>query len=533
MFGNAISLIKKWFSKKQESVEEAEQLKRGVGQYSEAAFFADYGLAGVYSFFNISKVLIERYRDYDEMVAYPEIAAALDIYADNICQPDMFTGKTVWISSDDLTIKDKLTKFLESIGIEDQLWQITRDVCKYGNWFVEVLASPDKGVVGINSLPVYSMRVVRNDKGRIIGYYQDLANIMGSTDLNWQDYLKFMNEGKSKTDRFILFKPTEIIHFYIRPTGDSMIRGYGESILESSRWLFRRLLILEDSVIIYRLTRSPQRYVVYVDVGNMSPHEVQAALEKVKNEFNKKKFIDPNTGKLTSRYSPLSSDENFYVAVHGEKDQTRIEALSVPVWDYITDVEYFYNKIFTALKIPKAYLTYESEERVRSILALKDVNFSRNILRIQSCIKQRLKDLCNLYLASINIAPDSVRFSVEMTSPGQIYELMQAEVMKNRIELANDYSDWVSREWILRNILKFSDREIAEFEGKVKEVEGGKEVKEYTDKSAISDVERAVDELNKLTDKIRDLSHVEDDNRAILNEVRGLRRRIEQIINGK
>jgi hypothetical protein len=469
IFSDAVQLIKKFFKSKQRAVEELERRAAGL-PYDEVAMFARYGASSILSSMFVPQTLLERYNDYEQMVSYPIIASALNIYADNVTIPDSVSGHRVWVECQQSEVKALLNHFLyKVIDIDNQIWQIVRNTCKYGNHFVEVLTDKEQGVVGIHHLPVASMRRITSRKGRLIGFSQVLDKATG--ELNPDEVERALREGKTTLGTNILWSPEQIVHFRIMVNGDWMLRDYGESILESVRWLWRRLLILEDSVIIYRLTRGPQKYIVYVDVGNRSPKEIKQYLEKIKAEFSKKKFIDPETGQLSTRYSPLASDENFFVAVQGEKDQTRIEALTTPVWDYLEDVNYFRDMLFAGLRIPRAYLSYDAEVRAKATLSLEDINFATTVLRIQADIINGLKQLCDLFLASKMIDPTSIDYSIRLTSPSQIYETMDMSIRTSRIELANAYRGWASEEWIMRNILKFGDDEIKQFkqEKEVKE----------------------------------------------------------------
>lgn len=522
---SALDLIRSFFAKKEEPLKQAEQLARGASVETEASFFARYGMSGLYSYFLLPQSLLERYNDYEQMVTYPLISSALNIYADNITIPSSSTGHRVWIETGEDEIKELLENFLyKDIEIDTQVWGWARNTCKYGNYFLEILTHPTLGVVGVNNLPVATMRRVHSDKGRLVGFAQDMTK--SGSDIDYKQLEAWLKAGKTRTESYILFRPEQIVHFRITSYGDAVLPQYGESILESARWLWRRLLILEDSVIVYRLTRSPQKYLVYVDVGNKSPNEVRQYLERIKTEFNKKKFIDPETKQLSTRYSPLASDENFFIAIQGEKDQTRIEPLATPTWDYLEDVNYFKNMIFAALRVPKAYLTYDEDVRAKATLAVEDINFANTVSRIQIEIRRGIKQLCDIYLASRNIAPDSINYEVRMVSPSQIYETMETSLRSARLELASAYKEWANDEWILKNILKYTDREIEELKKEREIIEKSAEV-EKRPENKISIDELPFDaSINKIGRKLDEVS-----NAKLMEQLQSLSRKVDALYN--
>ena len=104
------------------------------------------------------------------------------------------------------------------------------------------------------------------------------------------------------------------------------------SILESSRWIWKRLMLLEDAAMIYRLQRAPERFAFYVDVGDLPPGEALAFVKKIRQEHKKKRFVNPSTGKLDLKFEPLSQDDDFWVPTRKGVDGTRIEVLGGPSW---------------------------------------------------------------------------------------------------------------------------------------------------------------------------------------------------------
>ena len=119
----------------------------------------------------------------------------------------------------------------------------------------------------------------------------------------------------------------------------------------------------------YRIVRSPERRVFYIDVGNIPPNEVEQFVEKVQTSMKRRQVVDPNTGRVDLRYNPMSIDEDYYVPVRGGQGGTRIESL--PGGTYtgdIDDVKYLRDKLFSALRfLCRILLVVTEAKRTRQL----------------------------------------------------------------------------------------------------------------------------------------------------------------------
>jgi hypothetical protein len=123
------------------------------------------------------------------------------------------------------------------------------------------------------------------------------------------------------------------------------------------------------------------------------------------------------------------------------------------------DVEYFQNKLFSALKVPKAYLA-QDENVARAVLSSEDVRFARSVLRVQREVKNGLSKIARTHLAALNIDPYAAEYSIHMTVPSAIFELAQLEVRNARADLAARMREHVSLPWVLKNVYLLSDDDL-------------------------------------------------------------------------
>lgn len=467
-----IDWIRSVFGRQKERIDKAVETGAGLGGEPPATdLYSYYGLDQIGDYLRVDQDLVARYLDYNEMEAYPEIWSALDVYAEDATQPNSLTGETVWIESDDEEIRTDLSTMLKKrVMVEDEIWGLSRTLVKYGNDFSEILVTPEEGVVGLHFLPPETMRRFEGPHGQLMGFLQDPA---GQFRVRPDEMKEILEKKKPLPAGVIPFEDWQVVH--MRLQAKYRQSPYGVSILEPARWIWKRLLLLEDAMLIYRLTRAPARYAFYVDIGEMPPRQAMRYMDQVRQKFRKKRFVNPQSGQLDLRFSPLSQDEDFYVPVRGGRESTRIEVLQGPDFPgSIEDVEHFYKKLLTALKIPPAFLGREENTSAKNVLAHEDVRFARSVLRVQRELRNGLKKICNVHLASRNIDPESVDYDVYMTTPSGIYELAQMEIRKARVKFAEMLGDYVSKRWVMREILGFSDDQVDQLmRERQQEQEGG------------------------------------------------------------
>jgi hypothetical protein len=423
-----------------------------------------FGYDALSDWMKIEYDLMARFVDYEEMDEYPEIAAALNIFADDSTQPDTVKNKTVWVESKDVVVKERLTDLFDrTLRIEEDVWEICRTLCKYGNDFEELILT-EGGVQALNFMPPPTVRRMEGMKGELLGFVQDLRAQFTMTP---EDFQKLLDERGSMTPdspeymtmTAIPFEDFEVAHFRMRGKHRRSIYGFGA--LESARWIWKRLMLMEDAALIYRLSRAPSRYAFYVDVGNLPAKEAMSHVNRFKNQLKKQKFVDPQTGKLNLKWNPLAYDEDFFVPVRDGKKSAEIDTITGPAWQHMEDIDYFRAKLFSALGVPKTYLGYEEETgKAKGTLSQEDVRFARTILRVQRELRNGLKKIARVHLAAVNIDAAEIEYDVAMTVPSAIFELAQVEVKNAKLDFADKIKSYVSEYWILSRVLGFSDEEI-------------------------------------------------------------------------
>jgi len=384
-----------------------------------------------------------RYSDFSEMEATPEIASALDIYSEECVSPDV-EGNVLHIYSENRMIKQILNElFYDTLNIDFNLAMWVRNLCKYGDFFLFNDIHPEFGVVNVFPIPIAEME-------REEGF--DPAD-PGAVRFRW------VTQGNKVLENW------QVSHF--RLLGNDAFLPYGSSVLEGARRVWRQLILIEDAMLVYRVIRSPERRVFYIDVGNIPPENIADYLEQAQTSLKRNAVIDKTTGQVDLRYNPLSVDEDYFLPVRGGESGTRIDTLAGGSnTTAIEDVEYIQKKLFAALKIPKAYLGYDEDIGAKATLAQEDIRFSRTIQRIQKTIVSELNKIAMIHLYTHGYTEESLLdFELKLSNPSSIAQQQKLELIRTKFEIAGQAPEgFVDREWIRKHIIDLNDDEIARIE---------------------------------------------------------------------
>jgi hypothetical protein len=335
----------------------------------------------------------KRYKEYEEMDEYPEIGAAFDIYADDSTQKGPRAER--WsIKSKSPMVVDEVNALFETINLQRFFWDIVRNAVKYGDCFVELIADikrPEKGIRKLKILnPNWILRV-ENEFGHLNKFLQEIPN---SETMQYSETATTQGEPL----KYIELDKKQIIHFRLH-TSDPVFYPYGKSIAALSHRVFRSLKMMEEAMMIYRLSRAPERRIFYVDTGNLPTSKAELFMERLKDKFKKEKYYNNAQGTVDSRHNPMSMDEDFFVPTKNGRG-TKIDTLpGATNLGEIEDVRYYRDKLLAGLKVPKDYLVEKDKSPERKAnLSQLDVKFARTIQRIQVDVIVSLENIAKRHL---------------------------------------------------------------------------------------------------------------------------------------
>ena len=312
----------------------------------------------------------------------------------------------------------------------------------------------------------------------------DIIGISIDQDGNPEHYHVRVGE-KSKSGAFgdvSLIPAAGIVHFSL--TSSMGENGpFGESPLWSCIKAFRHLSLLEDSVIIYRIVRAPERRVFFIDVGNMPPQRVKAYLESIKNEMKQKRIPNESGGtdKIDSVYNPMSMVEDYFFPQTPTGRGNRVETLSGgESLGEIRDLTYFQNKFLQGLRIPSSYMRGGEEGGSQvvdgkvGIAYIEESRFASYVSRLQSKINDVFDEQFKKYLKSAGIKIDENLFKIRLPDPQNFKLYKQAEIDEKMITNFNNVKDVkeLSARYKMMHYLGMTEDDIQENEVMTKQERG-------------------------------------------------------------
>ena len=413
---------------------------------------------------NYQTLRIQLYSDYEAMDTDPLIASTLDILADeSTLKNDM--GEVLSIKSSDENIQRVLYNlYYDVLNIEFNLWSWIRNMCKYGDFFLKLEISEEFGVYNVIPYTVYNMvryEGVDPANPTKVTFTIDPDGLASSADPN---YIPHANKS------IITLENYEVAHF--RLISDTNYLPYGRSYIEPARKIFKQLTLMEDAMLIHRIMRAPEKRTFYVNVGSIPPNEVEQFMQKTINSIKKTPYVDPQTGEYNLRFNMMNMMEDFYLPVRGGDASTRIETTKGLEYDGTNDIEYLRDKMFAALKIPKAYFGFEKDLTGKATLAAEDIRFARTVERLQKIVESELTKIGLVHLYAQGFKGESLtNFEIKLTNPSVIYEQEKVALLKEKIDLARQMQETklFSSDYIYDNIFNLSEDQYNEMRELVRE----------------------------------------------------------------
>ena len=377
---------------------------------------------------NYETTRIGSYSDFEAMEFYPIIAAALDVVMEEATTVNS-QGKMLNVYSNSNRIKGILEDlFFNRLDLHTSLPMWTRNTCKYGDNFMFLNIDEKNGIIGGKQMPNYEME--RRESG--------LFDMISGTELNNNDErtagdkVKFFWRGRD-----IEFNSWQMAHF--RLLGDDRRLPYGTSLLEKARRIWKQLILSEDSMLVYRVTRAPERRVYKIYVGNIDDADVEQYVNTIADRFKRMPITDPQTGQIDLRYNQLANDQDFFIPVRDENAPTPIDTLpGASNLDQIADIEYLRSNLFTALRVPKPFLGFDETTGDGKNLALQDVRFSRTINRIQQSMIQELNKIAIIHLYILGFEDELDNFTLTLNNPSTQAEMLKIEQNQMKVTLFKD-----------------------------------------------------------------------------------------------
>jgi hypothetical protein len=452
---------------------------------------------------------VERYMQYDTMDMDSEVNAALDILTEFCTQKDkenatpfntFYRGHPT--STEVKIIKDSLQRWCKENQFETRIFRIVRNAFKYGDCFF--VRDPQTMKWLFVDAAKVSKIIVNESEGKIPEQY-----VLRDINFNFKDLVAVTPHGTANTSpsgtssytsgggfargmvgtaaqppgtRFsnqineLTVDASNVVHISLSEGIDNNY-PFGSSLLESVFKVYKQKELLEDAIIIYRIQRAPERRIFYVDVGNMPAHMAMSFVERVKNEIQQRRIPSSTGGGqnvIDASYNPLSVNEDYFFPQTAEGRGSKVETLPGGTnLGEITDLRFFTNKLFRALRIPASYLPTGIDEAANNIsdgkvgtAYIQELRFNEYCKRLQSMLVETFDLEFKLWMHFQGINIDSSLFELKFNQPQNFAAYRQSELDTTRAAIYGQVSQIpeLSKRFALKRFLGLTEEEIKENE---------------------------------------------------------------------
>lgn len=437
-----------------------------------------------------------KYTIFEEMVADGRIGAAVEMYANDAVQYNS-EGKIIWVESEDVDAAKYGNTLLEDLNMANNIWSYAYCLCLYGDVYLETFmdTSNDNSKPTLLVEPIQQDRNVRKQKeiqgAKLIRYVEKVPNPADVYDLQLRGktsgFIRSTNEldnelnnntytysySYTEDNKLDVLEPTKFIHICLSPNinrfpeklrliketekekelenGDidaSEVESLtftvktGQSILENVYGIYQTLKLMEDSVLLERLTKASITRVIQVELGDMPESQKRKKLNLIKEQIEQQLQLNKTTGTLQSRAGAQPSENIIYTATKDGKGAISTVNIGGDMeLGSLQDVEQAEDKLFGALLIPKALLGSDMEGSGLSnggSLTEMNTTYARRIKRIQIALQSGIETLLNVFAIAEGVEQHVGKFNVKLTPIITVEDNRRDELLQNKIRNVND-----------------------------------------------------------------------------------------------
>ena len=412
-----------------------------------------------------------RLRDYRVMSAFAEVSDALDEICDDfMCENEM--GNIIELKFRDVfdydalvekQVNDEFKKFINIFELKEKGWEYLRYLLIDGELFFENIIHkdyPESGILGVVGIPTHIVDPVYDSHQnmaikafllRKLKHHKDEQAPTASSTIKDKDFIPldrnqvtYINSGTWNEDK-----------------------TFRVPFIENARRAYRQLTMIEDSIIIYRLVRAPERLVFNVDVGNMSPPKAEAYMRKLMQNYWSKKTFNLDEGNRVNSFNPQSILDAFWFPKREGSNGTNVDTLAGGQnLGELQDLVYFVKKLYKALKVPTNRAEIESTYQADANVLREELKFANFIVRLQANFAKGLKEsfITHLKLKKMwnNFDLKENAFDLVFTPPRNYYELRKQQILDLKLNNFNSITqnESISKGYAQKLFLGWTDEQI-------------------------------------------------------------------------
>ena len=427
--------------------------------------------------------LIRKYRD---MAVQPECEEAIDSIINEAVVQE-FNKSPVTITLDDLNIDEKVKdqihmcfqECLMLLNFKDSAFDIFKKWYVDGRLYYHIIIdenNPKKGILELRSIDALKIRKVKEKKKKERSSKK--LEQQGMTRTEYNEYFVYRNDGwdkdggRGKQD-MLKIAPDSIAHSH-----SGLLNESKSSILSHLHKAIRplnQLRMLEDAVVVYRISRAPERRIFNIDVGNLPKIKADQYIRQIMNQYNNKIVYDANTGEIRDDRRFQATTEDFWLPRKEGSTGSSIETLpGGQNLGELDDVDYFRRKLFRALKLPLSRLEENAGFSLgrASEISRDEIEFGKFATRLQIQFTKLFDDILKKQLILKNICSledwKKIRAYIyyEFEKDSHFSELKHSELMNERLQILQSIAEYqgryFSKEYVQKNVLRMTSEEIEE-----------------------------------------------------------------------
>ena len=435
--------------------------------------------------------LIKKYRD---MALHAEVEMAVD---DIVNESIVFDGfkEPVSIYLDDLDasesiknkIRDEFKFLLKTLDFYDKGYEIFRRWYVDGKLYFHIILDPQnpkKGIHEVRPIDPIKIKKIRKVNKKVdpktgVSLIDSIEEFFVYLDAN-DTGQPGASTDKLLTEQGIKVAPDSIsyTHSGLFDSSKKRVLGYLQKAIKP----LNQLRMIEDAVVIYRISRAPERRIFYVDVGNLPKNKAEAYLRDIMNRYKNKLVYDASTGQIRDEHRHMSMMEDYWMPRREGGRGTEISTLDGGQnLGEMEDVEYFQKKLYKSLNVPISRLEAENGFNMgrSSEITRDEVKFFKFIERLRKKFSELFHNLLKVQLISKGILTeedwnnsynDAIFF--DFTKDSYFRKKKKNELIKERIDLLQTVDDYIGKyysiEYVRKNILKQTEDEIKEIDAQIK-----------------------------------------------------------------
>jgi hypothetical protein len=368
------------------------QFQGGPGAPGAITLNKDYQ-AFIYA--NVDKDKTRRLQDYRRMAAFAELADCVDEICDECIVKDendvivQFNLRGEYTKEVKDTIEKEYKKFIQIFDLEDKGWELFRQFLIDGELYFENIILEDKkdlGIIGLVSIPTELINpVYQNVQNELVKGFLIRKPVVGpATSMNRKDQeeLFFMNKAQVT---------------YINSGIWNEFKSIRLPFIENAKRAYRQLSLIEDSIVIYRLVRAPERLRFTIYTGSMPPPKAEAYLKRLMQSYWTKKNFDSSQGsggRVTNIYDPQSMLDAYWFTKDAQGNGSTVDTLPAGQnLGQLDDLNYFLKKLYNSLKVPTSrFMQNDVPFKDGAEITREELRFARFIIRIQRQFAMGIRD---------------------------------------------------------------------------------------------------------------------------------------------